>query len=153
MGKSSPLTNLHITSLIIPPTLITFSPLSTLAQIIFWSSTWVLGYSRTHPYRGHIMEHHLSYTFIFNHKFVSCLLMEQISDIILLSQRPLPTLKFHQLKKYYLRNSLKTPLHHLSWIPPPPPLQGKISVWETVHQAITQIPFFYPPPKKSKHSR
>jgi hypothetical protein len=30
--------------------------------------------------------------------------------------------------------------------PPPPPLQGKIPVWETVPQAITQIPFFYPPP-------
>jgi hypothetical protein len=28
----------------------------------------------------------------------------------------------------------------------PPPLQGKIPVWETVPQAITQIPFFYPPP-------
>jgi hypothetical protein len=27
-----------------------------------------------------------------------------------------------------------------------PPLQGKILVWEIVHQAITQIPFFYPPP-------
>jgi hypothetical protein len=27
-----------------------------------------------------------------------------------------------------------------------PPLQGKIPVWETVHQAIPQIPFLYPPP-------
>jgi hypothetical protein len=27
-----------------------------------------------------------------------------------------------------------------------PPLQGKISVWEIVPQAITQIPFLYPPP-------
>jgi hypothetical protein len=27
-----------------------------------------------------------------------------------------------------------------------PPLQGKILVWETVPQDITQIPFFYPPP-------
>jgi hypothetical protein len=25
--------------------------------------------------------------------------------------------------------------------------QGKISVWETIPQAITQIPFFYPPPR------
>jgi hypothetical protein len=31
--------------------------------------------------------------------------------------------------------------------PPPPPLQGKILVWETVPQAITQIHFFYPPPR------
>jgi hypothetical protein len=31
-------------------------------------------------------------------------------------------------------------------IPDSPPLQGKILVWETVPQAITQIPFFYPPP-------
>jgi hypothetical protein len=30
--------------------------------------------------------------------------------------------------------------------PPPPPLQGKILVWETFPQAIIQIPFFYPPP-------
>jgi hypothetical protein len=29
---------------------------------------------------------------------------------------------------------------------PPPPLQGKIPVLETVPQAITQITFFYPPP-------
>jgi hypothetical protein len=40
---------------------------------------------------------------------------------LLLSQRPLPTSTFHQLKNYYLRNSLRTPLHHLSQIPPPPP--------------------------------
>jgi hypothetical protein len=32
-------------------------------------------------------------------------------------------------------------------IPDPPPLQGKILVWETIPQSITQIPFFYRPPR------
>jgi hypothetical protein len=31
-------------------------------------------------------------------------------------------------------------------VPDIPPPQGHILVWETVPQAITQIPFFYPPP-------
>jgi hypothetical protein len=35
--------------------------------------------------------------------------------------RPLHTSTFHQLKKYYLKNSLRTLLHHLSLISPPPP--------------------------------
>jgi hypothetical protein len=48
-GKIVTITNLHITSLIIPPTLITSSPLSALAQMLFQSSTLVLEYSRTHP--------------------------------------------------------------------------------------------------------
>jgi hypothetical protein len=118
--KSSPSTNLHITSLIILPTLITFSPLSALAQMLFRSSTWALEYSRTHPCWGHIMEHHLSYTLLFQNKCLSCLLMEQISETILLPQRPLLTSKFHYSKKYYLGNSLRTPLYHLSQISPTP---------------------------------
>jgi hypothetical protein len=72
--------------------------------------------------------------------------MEQISKTLLLPSRPLLTLKFHQLKNYYLRNSLRTPLHHLSQFPPPPPSRGKSYGLGDSPQAITQIPFFYPPP-------
>jgi hypothetical protein len=39
-----------------------------------------------------------------------------------------------------LVNSSTSPIHDFT------PPQGHIPVWETVPQAITQIPFFYPPP-------
>jgi hypothetical protein len=47
--------------------------------------------------------------------------MELISETLFLPLRPLHTSMFHQLKNYYLKNSLRTLLHHLSLIPPPPP--------------------------------
>jgi hypothetical protein len=62
---------------------------------------------------------------------------------MLLSPSPLPTSKFHQSENHYLRNSQRTTTPLVSYSPP---LKGKIPVWEIVPQAITQIPFFYPPP-------
>jgi hypothetical protein len=48
-GKIVTIDQLHITSLTIPPTSITSSPLSTLARMIFQLSTLALDYSKTHP--------------------------------------------------------------------------------------------------------
>jgi hypothetical protein len=90
------------------------------------------------------MEHH--HSFILPIKYASYHLMELTQRIPFLLQR---------LLSYMTSHSSQTP-------PPPPPEptahlstppvhnstspQGHIPVWETVPQAITQIPFFYPPP-------
>jgi hypothetical protein len=64
------------------------------------------------------MEHHLSYTL--QHKCVLYLLMELTLETPFLPLRPLHTSTSHQLKKFYLRDSLRTLLHHLSLISPSP---------------------------------
>jgi hypothetical protein len=116
MGKSSPSTILHIMSLTTLPTSITYYLLFALAHILILSLTWPPEFSRTHPCWGHTLENHLLYTL--QHKCVSYLLMELTLETPFLPLRPLHTSMFHQLKKYYLKNSLRTLLHHLSPIPP-----------------------------------
>jgi hypothetical protein len=64
------------------------------------------------------MEHHLSYTL--HHKCVSYILMELKSEIPFLPLRLIHPSMSHQLKKFYLRDYLRTLLHHISPISPSP---------------------------------
>jgi hypothetical protein len=73
-----------------------------------------------------------------------------ISETLLLSRRPLPTSKFHQLKNYYLRNSLKLPPNHLSQIPPPS--RGKSQFGRQSLKPLPKSPSSTPH-LESKHSR
>jgi hypothetical protein len=103
-------------SLTILPTSITSFLLSTIAHMLIHSLTWPPEFSRTHPCWGYTMENHLSYTL--QHKCVSYLPMELTLETPFLPLRPLHTSTFHQLKRYYLKNYLRTLLHHLSLISP-----------------------------------
>jgi hypothetical protein len=54
-----------------------------------------------------------------------------------------------QRNPQYLNLLLKQLLHNP--LQKHPPMTGQILVWKMVPQAITQIPFFYPPPKVSTY--
>jgi hypothetical protein len=115
-------------------------PLVRTSLMLIHSLTWASKFSRSHPCWGNTLEHHLSY--ILQHKCVAYILMALTPETPFLPLRPLHTSMSHQLKKFYLRDYLRTLLHHLSHISLS--LRGKSWFWRQSPKPSLRFPSSIP---------